>query len=213
MTDADAVHAGIPEGMGCYGPDEARRIHRLRAIGRLEPVAFHPVYRIAGNPVEQWPMTEGRRGRQVWRDRICGQGMAKITHVDICMVDLVPKVKRTDAIQSFVSQETPLVTITDADGAKGTGYCYTIGTGGPAVISLLRTTLVPQLIGREAEEIERIQGAGLSAVATRPWYRMGLGCHRKNPDLRAVFCGRLPFGNPPTPTSSLYRRAVFGMDP
>ena len=82
--------------------------------------------------------------------------MAKITHVDICMVNLAPKVKRTDAIQSFVSQETPLVTITDADGAKGTGYSYTIGTGGPAVISLLRETLAPQLIGREAEEIERI---------------------------------------------------------
>jgi len=82
--------------------------------------------------------------------------MAKITHVDICMVNLVPKVKRTDAIQSFVRQETPLVTITDADGVKGTGYSYTIGTGGPAVISLLRETLAPQLIGREAEEIERI---------------------------------------------------------
>jgi len=82
--------------------------------------------------------------------------MALITHVEIRMVDLIPKVRRTDAIQSFVSQETPLVTIIDADGAQGTGYSYTIGTGGPAVISLLRETLVPRLIGREAEEIERI---------------------------------------------------------
>ena len=82
--------------------------------------------------------------------------MASITRVQICMVDLVPKVKRTDAIQSFVSQETPLVTITDADGAQGTGYTYTIGTGGPAVMSLLRDTLIPRLIGQEAEEIERI---------------------------------------------------------
>ncbi len=82
--------------------------------------------------------------------------MARITSVHICMVDLVPKVKRTDAIQSFVSQETPLVTITDADGVQGTGYSYTIGTGGPAVMSLLRETLVPRLVGREAEEIERI---------------------------------------------------------
>jgi len=72
------------------------------------------------------------------------------------MVDLVPLVKRTDAIQSFVSQETPLVTITDSDGATGTGYSYTIGTGGPAVISLLTQTLVPRLLGREAEEIEAI---------------------------------------------------------
>jgi L-alanine-DL-glutamate epimerase-like enolase superfamily enzyme len=82
--------------------------------------------------------------------------MAKIARVEICMVDLVPPVKRTDAIQSFVSQETPLVTITDVDGAIGVGYSYTIGTGGPAVISLLRETLVPRLIGREAEEIESI---------------------------------------------------------
>ena len=54
--------------------------------------------------------------------------MARITHVEIRMVDLVPMVKRTDAIQSFVSQETPFVRITDADGAVGTGYSYTIGT-------------------------------------------------------------------------------------
>jgi len=82
--------------------------------------------------------------------------MARITRVEIVMVDLAPAVRRTDAIQSFVSQETPLVTITDADGAQGTGYSYTIGTGGPAVISLLRETLAPRLIGREADEVERI---------------------------------------------------------
>ena len=61
-----------------------------------------------------------------------------------------------DAIQSFVSQETPIVRITDAEGAVGTGYSYTIGTGGPAIMSLLARTLVPRLIGREAEEIEGI---------------------------------------------------------
>ena len=36
--------------------------------------------------------------------------MARITRVEILMVDLKPKVVRTDAIQSFVSQETPMVT-------------------------------------------------------------------------------------------------------
>ncbi len=82
--------------------------------------------------------------------------MAKITRAELMMVDLAPKVRRTDAIQSFVSQETPILRLTDADGAVGTGYCYTIGTGGPAVISLLRDTLLPRLIGREAEEIEAI---------------------------------------------------------
>ncbi len=82
--------------------------------------------------------------------------MARIARVELRMVDLIPQVKRTDAIQSFVSQETPLVTITDSDGAQGTGYSYTIGTGGPAVMSLLRETLAPRLIGREAEEVEGI---------------------------------------------------------
>ncbi|MFV0359972.1 mandelate racemase/muconate lactonizing enzyme family protein [Tropicimonas sp.] len=82
--------------------------------------------------------------------------MARIVHADLCMVDLTPKVRRTDAIQSFVSQETPILRLTDAEGAVGTGYSYTIGTGGPAVISLLRETLLPRVIGREAEEIEGI---------------------------------------------------------
>jgi len=82
--------------------------------------------------------------------------MARIAHVEVLMVTLVPLVKRTDAIQSFVAQETPMVRITDTDGAVGTGYSYTIGTGGPAVVSLLRETLVPRLLGREAEEIEAI---------------------------------------------------------
>ncbi|MEM7543956.1 MAG: mandelate racemase/muconate lactonizing enzyme family protein [Pseudomonadota bacterium] len=82
--------------------------------------------------------------------------MAKITRVEIFMVDLKPKVVRSDAIQSFDSQETPIMRITDADGAVGTGYSYTIGTGGPSIIALLEHTLAPLLIGREAEEIERI---------------------------------------------------------
>mgnify|MGYP006194284595 CR=1 FL=1 len=82
--------------------------------------------------------------------------MSRITRVEVLMVDLVPKVKRVDAIQSFVSQETPIVRITDADGVVGTGYSYTIGTGGHSVIELLNRTLVPALIGREAMEIERI---------------------------------------------------------
>jgi L-alanine-DL-glutamate epimerase-like enolase superfamily enzyme len=82
--------------------------------------------------------------------------MAKITRIEALMVDLVPKVKRTDAIQSFVSQETPIVRIYDADGGIGTGYSYTIGTGGPSVMKLIELTLAPALIGREASEIERI---------------------------------------------------------
>ena len=82
--------------------------------------------------------------------------MARIVRVEAMVVDLKPKVKRTDAIQSFVSQETPIIRIYDADGAVGTGYSYTIGTGGPSIMELIRRTLGPALIGREALEIERI---------------------------------------------------------
>ncbi|WP_380055419.1 mandelate racemase/muconate lactonizing enzyme family protein [Falsihalocynthiibacter sp. SS001] len=82
--------------------------------------------------------------------------MATISKVETFMVDLKPKVKRVDAIQSFVSQETPFVVITDSEGKQGIGYSYTIGQGGGAIMSLLSETLLPQLIGREAEEIDRI---------------------------------------------------------
>ncbi|MCM2398314.1 mandelate racemase/muconate lactonizing enzyme family protein [Rhizobium sp. S95] len=82
--------------------------------------------------------------------------MAKIERIELKMVDLRPKVERTDAIQSFVSQETPLVIITDSDGATGTGYSYTIGTGGSSVMRLLADHLAPRLIGRDADRIEAI---------------------------------------------------------
>ncbi|MBM3570732.1 MAG: mandelate racemase/muconate lactonizing enzyme family protein [Alphaproteobacteria bacterium] len=82
--------------------------------------------------------------------------MAKIVRVEILQIDLVPPVPRSDAIQSFVAQETPIVRLTDADGVQGIGYSYTIGTGGSSVVALLRDHLAPKLIGREAGEVEAI---------------------------------------------------------
>jgi L-alanine-DL-glutamate epimerase-like enolase superfamily enzyme len=82
--------------------------------------------------------------------------MAKIARVEIVQVDLAPKVKRTDAIQSFVAQETPILRVTDSDGATGAGYCYTIGTGGSSVMALLADHLAPRLIGRDPAMVERV---------------------------------------------------------
>jgi L-alanine-DL-glutamate epimerase-like enolase superfamily enzyme len=82
--------------------------------------------------------------------------MTAIRTVEILQVDLAPKVVRTDAIQAFVTQETPLVRIRCDDGAEGTGYSYTIGTGGSSVVALLRDHLAPRLIGRDPAEIEAI---------------------------------------------------------
>ena len=82
--------------------------------------------------------------------------MARIERVEILMVDLKPKVKRTDAIQSFVSQETPIVRIIADDGLEGVGYTYTIGTGGHSVVELLSRSLAPLLIGRDPDRVEEI---------------------------------------------------------
>ena len=82
--------------------------------------------------------------------------MASIRSVEILQVDLAPKVKRTDAIQAFVTQETPIVRIRSDDGIEGIGYTYTIGTGGSSVMALLRDHLAPKLIGRDPDCIEAI---------------------------------------------------------
>jgi len=82
--------------------------------------------------------------------------VARIDNAEVVLVPLAPKVTRFDAIQKFVCQETIIVRLHDADGAVGTGYSYTIGTGGSSVIALLADHLLPTLIGREAEEIEAI---------------------------------------------------------
>ena len=82
--------------------------------------------------------------------------MTVIDTIDIRQVDLQPKVKRTDAIQSFVVQETVLVTLRGSDGSEGTGYTYTIGTGGSSIVALLRDHLAPRLIGRHPAQVEAI---------------------------------------------------------
>jgi L-alanine-DL-glutamate epimerase-like enolase superfamily enzyme len=82
--------------------------------------------------------------------------MAKIERVEVLMVDLIPKVERTDAIQAFTSQETPIVRIFTDDGLIGAGYSYTIGTGGRSVVELIHRHFAPRLIGRDPAMIEQI---------------------------------------------------------
>ena len=60
-----------------------------------------------------------------------------IERVSLRQVNLPPKVLRTDAIQSFVTQETILLTLHCSDGISATGYAYTIGTGGSSVIAFV----------------------------------------------------------------------------
>jgi L-alanine-DL-glutamate epimerase-like enolase superfamily enzyme len=55
-----------------------------------------------------------------------------------------------------VRQETLLVTISDDEGRSGTGYSYTIGTGGSSVLALLHDHLAPRLLGRDPIGVEAI---------------------------------------------------------
>ena len=79
-----------------------------------------------------------------------------IDSIRLRQLNLPPKVVRTDAIQSFVTQETVLLTLRCSDGIEATGYAYTIGTGGSSVIALLNDHIAPRLIGRNPLNIEAI---------------------------------------------------------
>jgi L-alanine-DL-glutamate epimerase-like enolase superfamily enzyme len=82
--------------------------------------------------------------------------MTRIVRVEVFQVDLESKAKRGDSIQTFPKQETPLVRLFCDDGQEGTGYSYTIGTGGSSVVALIRDHLAPKLIGRDPALVEEI---------------------------------------------------------
>ncbi|MFI6760059.1 mandelate racemase/muconate lactonizing enzyme family protein [Micromonospora sp. NPDC050417] len=82
--------------------------------------------------------------------------MPAITHAEAYLVDLEVETVRTDAVQSFLKQETVFVEIRTDDGGTGTGYAYTIGTGGTAVLALLRDYLVPRLVGADPRRVEAV---------------------------------------------------------
>src|SRR5258705_5877022 len=128
--------------------------------------------------------------------------MARIVKAELRMVDLKPLTQRTDAIQSFVSQETPILTLTDADGATGTGYTYTIGSGGASIVALLRHHLLPRLIGMDAEQLESNWRAllyGMHALAVGPVSSLSLAAI----DIAAW----LSTAGPPPPTLVRHFRA------
>lgn len=72
------------------------------------------------------------------------------------LVDVPVETVRTDAVQAFLKQETIFVEVTTVDGLVGVGYSYTIGTGGTAVLALLRDYLLPRLPGLDSNRIEHV---------------------------------------------------------
>jgi L-alanine-DL-glutamate epimerase-like enolase superfamily enzyme len=82
--------------------------------------------------------------------------MTKIVSADAHLIDIPVETVRTDAVQAFLKQETIFVRLATDDGLEGIGYSYTIGTGGRAVLSMLRDHLLAGLEGRDARDVEAI---------------------------------------------------------
>ncbi|MEB4614810.1 mandelate racemase/muconate lactonizing enzyme family protein [Leucobacter sp. M11] len=82
--------------------------------------------------------------------------MTVITRATARLVDIEVETVRTDAMQSFLKQETIVVDLESSDGATGRGYSYTIGTGGRASLSMLNEHLLRLLPGEDPSNIERL---------------------------------------------------------
>lgn len=87
-----------------------------------------------------------------------------VVSAEAWLVDLEVETKRTDAVQSFLKQETIFVSLTTADGMTGLGYSYTIGTGGRAVLEMLRGGLLDAVIGEDADRPEAVWFAAFNST-------------------------------------------------
>jgi L-alanine-DL-glutamate epimerase-like enolase superfamily enzyme len=117
--------------------------------------------------------------------------VSRIIRASATLLDLEVETERTDAVQAFLSQETLVVDVETDDGLRGTGYSYTIGTGGRAVHSMLVDHLLPLVVGADATRVEHlwrqlyastrattvgaITSLALAAVDTAVW---DVACHR-----------------------------------
>ncbi len=82
--------------------------------------------------------------------------MSKIRLAEAWLRDVPVAAVRTDAVQSFIGQETIFVRLGTEDGLEGRGYSYTIGTGGTAVLEMLQDYLLPTVVGADAARPEAL---------------------------------------------------------
>lgn len=83
--------------------------------------------------------------------------MAKLTAIQPGFYRIPLPVVLSDSTHGEIRAfELNTVRLTDADGAEGVGYTYTVGRNGAAVDALLARELVELFAGEEADEIERL---------------------------------------------------------
>jgi L-alanine-DL-glutamate epimerase-like enolase superfamily enzyme len=88
--------------------------------------------------------------------------VTRIVEASAWLIDIPVEKARTDAVQAFLKQETIFVTLRTDDGASGIGYAYTIGTGGTAVLAMLRDYLLDALVGEDATQVEALWQASFA---------------------------------------------------
>lgn len=80
--------------------------------------------------------------------------MTRISHIDLQLFRVPLDEPLGDAKHGLHTHfELITATIRTSDGLEGTGYTYTGGRGGKAVLALLEQDLAPLLIGRDADDI------------------------------------------------------------
>jgi len=82
-----------------------------------------------------------------------GEKSNVITKVEARLIRVPVDPPRGDAMQKFDALELPMVWLTDGAGRTGVGFGYTIGTGGTAILELIRAELLGRLIGQDARRI------------------------------------------------------------
>jgi L-alanine-DL-glutamate epimerase-like enolase superfamily enzyme len=80
----------------------------------------------------------------------------RIVAAEARLVRIPVEPPRGDAIQKFTALELALVSLHDGAGRTGTGFGYTIGTGGAAVLALIEDELLPWLPGEDPRRIGRL---------------------------------------------------------
>lgn len=94
--------------------------------------------------------------------------MSEIRRVDAALYRIPLPVALSDSTHHTITHfELVTATMTDADGATGLGYTYTVDSGGAAVLALIRNDLAPVVIGKEADRI--------GAIWQAMWWRLHFG--------------------------------------
>ncbi|WP_280520654.1 hypothetical protein [Phaeobacter sp. J2-8] len=86
--------------------------------------------------------------------------MTKITSVEARLFNVPLAEVLSDAKHGDHTHfELITATVTLEDGSHGTGYSYTGGRGGHAIVAMITHDLAPFLVGRDAEDVEALYEA------------------------------------------------------